>query len=177
MDLVTYCSARPVCLLPCLRGLPPGDYRQPEPKALPDRRRRSGSVAIEFAIVFPIFFLIFYAIVSYGLILIAQQSITLAAAEGARAAVRYAADDATRSSNAQSAATGPGSTASWLSGHLTFTAAALANCPYNAGSLTGRCYRVTVTYPNYAQDPLVPRMLGSIPLPDQLSSSAVAQLD
>lgn len=146
-------------------------------KPAPTAKCERGSVAIEFAIVFPIFFMIFYAIVSYGLVLVAQQSITLAAAEGARAAVRFAVDDATRSRNAQNAATGSGSTASWLSGHLTFSGTTLAACPYDAGATPGRCYRVTVTYPNYAQDPLVPQMVGAIPLPDQLSSSAMAQLD
>ena len=52
-------------------------------------KKQQGAAAIEFAIIFPIFFLIFYAIVTYGLIFAAQQTITLAASEGARAAVRY----------------------------------------------------------------------------------------
>ena len=51
--------------------------------------KQKGAAAIEFAIIFPIFFIIFYAVVTYGLIFAAQQTITLAAAEGARAAVRY----------------------------------------------------------------------------------------
>jgi hypothetical protein len=52
-------------------------------------KKQQGAAAIEFAILFPIFFLIFYAIITYGLIFAAQQTLTLAAAEGARAAVRY----------------------------------------------------------------------------------------
>ncbi len=51
-------------------------------------KKQQGAAAIEFAILFPIFFLIFYAIITYGLIFAAQQTLTLAAAEGARAAVR-----------------------------------------------------------------------------------------
>lgn len=51
--------------------------------------RQKGAAAIEFAIIFPIFFIIFYTVVTYGLIFAAQQTLTLAAAEGARAAVRY----------------------------------------------------------------------------------------
>ena len=53
---------------------------------------------------------------SYGLILVAQQSITLAAAEGvARAALRYAASDAERTNSiANNAAIGTGSAAAWL---------------------------------------------------------------
>ena len=53
--------------------------------------KQKGAAAIEFAIIFPIFFIIFYAVVTYGLIFAAQQTLTLAAAEGARAAVRYPA--------------------------------------------------------------------------------------
>ena len=54
-------------------------------------KRQQGAAAIEFSILFPIFFLLFYAIITYGLIFAAQQTLTLAAAEGARAAVRYQA--------------------------------------------------------------------------------------
>ena len=53
------------------------------------QKKQKGAAAIEFAIIFPIFFIIFYAVVTYGLIFAAQQTLTLAAAEGARAAVRY----------------------------------------------------------------------------------------
>jgi Flp pilus assembly protein TadG len=144
------------------------------------QQRQRGVAALEFVFVFPLFFLIFYGIVSYGLILVAQQSITLAAAEGARAALRYAASDDERTVNANNAAIGAGSAAAWLSGRLTFTGAPLAACPYNSGLVDGRCYRVTVTYPNYAQNPLVPLLLGSlmnVAVPSQLSSSATIQID
>jgi Flp pilus assembly protein TadG len=144
------------------------------------QQRQRGVAALEFVFVFPLFFLIFYGIVSYGLILVAQQSITLAAAEGARAALRYAASDAERTVNANNAAIGTGSAAAWLNGRLTFTGVPLAACPYNPGVAGGRCYRVTVTYPNYAQNPLVPLLLGSlmnVAVPSQLSSSATIQID
>ena len=36
-------------------------------------KKQQGAAAIEFAIIFPIFFLIFYAIITYGLIFAAQQ--------------------------------------------------------------------------------------------------------
>ena len=42
--------------------------------------------------------MVFYAIVTYGLIFAAQQTLTLAAAEGARAAVRYPAIPANKAS-------------------------------------------------------------------------------
>ncbi|MET5115605.1 TadE family protein, partial [Burkholderia pseudomallei] len=44
------------------------------------------ATAIEFAILFPMFFLILDGIITYGMIFAAQQSLTLAATEGARAA-------------------------------------------------------------------------------------------
>ena len=62
-------------------------------KKMPFSKNENGAAAIEFALVFPLFFLIFYAILTYGMIFVAQQSITLAAAEGARAALRFASDE------------------------------------------------------------------------------------
>ena len=46
-----------------------------------------GAAAIEFALIFIPLFALFYAIVSYGLIFALQQGMTLAAEEGARAAI------------------------------------------------------------------------------------------
>ncbi|MES2024386.1 MAG: TadE/TadG family type IV pilus assembly protein [Pseudomonadota bacterium] len=142
-------------------------------------KKQQGAAAIEFAFVFPIFFMIFYGIITYGLIFVAQQSITLAAAEGARAALRFTSSDADRDTNAKNAATGTSSAAYWLSPHLTFTSA-LATCPYNSAANAGvRCYRVTVEYP-YQQYPLVPLLLGSlmnVVVPDSLKSTAIIQID
>ena len=67
------------------------------------QEQQKGAVAIEFAFIFPIFFIIFYAIVTYGLIFAAQQTLTLAAAEGVRAAVRYPVFDANSPTNRQAA--------------------------------------------------------------------------
>lgn len=140
-------------------------------------RRQHGVAALEFVLVFPVFFIIFYSIVTYGLIMVAQQSISLAASEGARAAMRYTNNEAIRTLNAQSAAIGINSAAAWLAGRLVFTGTLLSACPYNANG--GRCYRVTVTYPNYQQNPLLPLVPGSfmgVLVPSQLSSSAVVQI-
>ncbi|QRR09953.1 pilus assembly protein [Burkholderia sp. MS455] len=53
-------------------------------------RHQRGATAVEFAIVFPLFFMIFYAIVSFGMIFVIQQSLTFAVSEGARAGLNYA---------------------------------------------------------------------------------------
>lgn len=50
-------------------------------------RRQRGAAALEFGLVFPLFFVLFYGIVAYSLIMTLEQSLTHAAAEGARAAV------------------------------------------------------------------------------------------
>lgn len=143
-------------------------------------KRQSGVAAIEFAFIFPIFFLIFYAIITYGLILVAQQSITLAAAEGARAALRFAATETVRTNNARNAATGTGSAAAWLNGRLEFTGTLLASCPYNTPDINSRCYSVTVAYPGYRQNPLAPLLLGPLmgfTVPDRLASVAIVQIN
>ncbi|WP_175624714.1 MULTISPECIES: TadE/TadG family type IV pilus assembly protein [Oxalobacteraceae] len=141
-------------------------------------RKQKGAAAIEFAFVFPVFFLVFYGIITYGIIFLAQQSITLAAAEGARAALRFSATETVRDTNARNAAIGTGSAAAWLGTRISFDGALLANCPFGSAGI--RCYRVTVTYPNYRQNPLVPYIVGnvmSIVVPERLTSTAIVQLD
>lgn len=51
------------------------------------RYKQLGAAAIEFALAFPIFFTLLYAIVSYGLVMTLTQSMTHASLQGARAAV------------------------------------------------------------------------------------------
>lgn len=142
--------------------------------------KQRGASAIEFALIFPLLFIIFYGAVTYGLIFVAQQSITLAAAEGARAALRQATNETVRTTNARNAAIGTGSAAAWLTSRITFTGTLLANCPYNTVPATVRCYQVTVSYLNYRTNPLVPLILGpliGVVVPDQLSSTAIVQID
>ncbi|MBK5412659.1 pilus assembly protein [Pseudomonas sp. TH34] len=54
-------------------------------KGLP--RKQKGAAALEFAMVFMIFFAVFYGLVSYSLPLLLMQSFTQAAAEGVRRSV------------------------------------------------------------------------------------------
>lgn len=53
-----------------------------------DKRQR-GATAIEFALVFPVFFLVFYGMLTYGLIFMMRLNLQHAAEEGARAALRH----------------------------------------------------------------------------------------
>ncbi|WP_412103100.1 TadE/TadG family type IV pilus assembly protein [Polaromonas sp. SM01] len=149
-----------------------------------------GTVAIEFAFLFPAFFLIFYAITTYGLIFAAQQTLTLAAAEGGRAALRYpggAADTLTaRQNNACAAALLP---LSWLqnmgglgagsgcSGGPAAPGVSVKNDPCSYAT-SHRCFTVTVRY-DYQAHPMVPQLLGSfsLPTPTALQGSAVVQVN
>ncbi len=52
-------------------------------------KNQRGATAVEFAFVFTIFLLLFYGILTYGLIFTMRLSLQHAAEEGARAALRY----------------------------------------------------------------------------------------
>lgn len=154
-------------------------------------KKQQGAAAIEFAIIFPVFFLIFYAIVTYGLIFAAQQTVTLAAAEGARAAVRYQTGsdpEARKAKRVAAACDMSNQVLMWLSKTGTGTAGVCVNGitktevtadPTLCSSLTGvTCVKVLVTY-DYEQAPLIPKLFGplmSLPTPKALQGQAVAQI-
>ncbi len=51
--------------------------------------RQRGATAVEFALVFPVFFLLFYGLLTYGLIFLMRMGLQHAAEDGARAALHY----------------------------------------------------------------------------------------
>lgn len=140
------------------------------------RTREHGTAAIEFALVFPLLFVMLYGIVTYSMIFVAKQSLTLAAEEGARAALNYQSASsaaAALSARSQSACTAATNSAAWLRGAANCTAQAQA-CSYDA-SLD--CVEVTLTY-DYASRPLVPTLpLLGLALPGTLTSAATAQIN
>lgn len=161
-------------------------------------KKQNGAAAIEFAIIFPLFFLIFYAIVTYGLIFAAQQTLTLAAAEGARAAVRYPAQlpantsQLTARKNAACAmangaldwlrqmSSGLGGTSCMDSstGDAAGIYVSSGDCSGMSPSAGFSCVNVRINY-SYASSPLIPKLLGpllSLPTPDVLRGGAVAQV-
>lgn len=136
-----------------------------------------GSTAVEFALVFPLFFVIFYAIITYSLIFVAQQSLTMAASEGARAALRFQPNASSTSNaldlRATAACTAAAGLVSWLTTTLP-CAATHAPCTYDA---TLQCINVALTY-NYAASPLVPTLpVFGLVLPSTLNASAIVQLN
>lgn len=141
------------------------DTREP---SLP--RRQRGAAAIEFALVFLAFFAVFYAIVFYGVIFGFGQTLTMAAEEGARAAVQDAATESDRLANAS--ATVAAILAPIVGENYTATVSAAA-C---SGNPAYRCVTVQLAY-DYAAHPLVPALpLVGIAAPPALGASAVVQL-
>ncbi|WP_179403641.1 TadE/TadG family type IV pilus assembly protein [Burkholderia guangdongensis] len=142
------------------------------------RRCQRGATAVEFALVFPLFFVIFYAIVSYGLIFAIQQSLTLAAAEGARAALNYVYESNGSSSQAltdraSAAQTTAKNMTNWLP-NVSVQTPTPGPCSYSASMY---CVTVTVSYP-YSTHPLVPPLpLLGLVMPAALTSTATVQID
>ena len=144
-------------------------YRSRFAHSGPQQRACHGAVAVEFALIFPIFFALFYAIVAYGLVFTVNQSLTLAAEEGARAAVQDAPDTATRITRAQDTATG---VLNWLPVAAITATATSAPCAANPAT----CITVTVSY-DYANYPIVPALpLLGIAIPANLSAAATVQI-
>ncbi|CAB3731039.1 hypothetical protein LMG24238_05739 [Paraburkholderia sediminicola] len=140
------------------------------------RDAQRGATAIEFALVFPIFFSIFYVIVTFSMIFVAQQSLTLATAEGARAALNYRSASSVPGAISLRA-TAACNTATNMVAPMIQSAAcqtAQATCNYDS---TMTCIAVTLTY-NYAASPLIPTLPGlGLLLPQNLSSTATVQLN
>lgn len=131
--------------------------------------RQRGAAAIEFALVFIIFFLVLYGIISYGVVFAIQHSLTHAANEGARAAVKDVGSMAERVALASTTAS---NAVAWLGTRAPAPAVTLPACP-NPGFV---CIRVALTY-NYAANPIVPPIAGlGLVLPATLSAQATVQL-
>ena len=130
-----------------------------------DRRER-GAAAVEFALIVPVFFLLLFGIISYGYMLNFRQSVSQAAAEGARAAA-VAPASADRPAVAydaieQTMGAACGST------YLTCSTATPVSC--------SSCISVTVTY-RYSDDPSKPIFPGiGIVIPETLTYTSIVEL-
>ncbi|AIO42601.1 pilus assembly protein TadE [Burkholderia latens] len=152
----------------------------------PAWRRQRGAAAIEFAFVFPLFFLIFYAIVTFGMIFIIQQSLTFAATEGARAALNYTSAPCDRLQvNARNAVSRALAGVPWaqnvgFAAQVSTSVPAPATTPgvtcsgtFTSTSTSSFNVMVTTSY-SYAANPLIPWIfIFSAP---QLQSSATVQV-
>lgn len=158
--------------------------RSEAPRRAAGPRRQRGVAAIEFAIVFLLFFILVWGILTYGFVFAAQQTLTLAAENGARAALHYqaGAQDVATSTALRTAAAQQATAKSleWLQkfNPLYYPQGAVTvqggSCAYDA-ALT--CFTVSVTYP-YAQHPLIPPMPGlGLFIPQTLVGKAAMQMD
>jgi Flp pilus assembly protein TadG len=159
-----------------------GVHVKPRTRMLAEWLRRrtndeAGAELVEFAIVIVLLITILYGILTFGLILAAQATLTQAAADAARAGL-------VASPNAVTAAeTEAGTDIGWMdkgpcgtsttSTAITTCIAAQENCPSNA---TIQCLKVTVTY-NYSESPLFPELPGlGLVTPSTISSTNIIQL-
>jgi Flp pilus assembly protein TadG len=154
------------------------------------RRRRDerGAEMVEFALVVVLLIALLYGIVSYGLILAAQSTITQAAADGARSGIVASASGGSIGPPCTTSActvseSQAGNDLGWMnkgacgtstSSHTTLTCISTeAPCPSNANN---ECLTVTVTY-NYNSNPLFPELPGmGVITPSTISSSNTLQM-
>lgn len=137
-------------------------------------RRQRGAAAIEFSLIFILFFTLFYAIVAYSLAMLVMQGLTQAAEEGVRAAVAVDplafGDDAAYVGSVQTTARARVVNAlSWLpkDAHDKVVKANQIAVDVSGAATGPRLVTVTVTYPEYATKGLVPTitlpLIGDVP--------------
>lgn len=142
------------------------------------RRKRGdderGAELLEFAVVVVLLITLLYGIITYGVILAAQATVTQAAADAARAGI-VATSSAVATAEAQA-----GTDVGWMnkgscgtSGTTITCVATEIPCPSNA---TNTCLEVTVKY-NYSSAPLFPELPGlGVITPSTISSTNILQL-
>ncbi|MBV9934554.1 MAG: pilus assembly protein, partial [Actinobacteria bacterium] len=136
------------------------------------RRDERGAALLEFALVFGIFVFVLYGLIAYGMMLSTKNSITHAAAEGARAAIGVSAGDTNgngiddrldAAKNQALASLGWMNTAQKNATTITPT---FGSCPTT-------CVKVDISY-NYDRQPLVPPAPGlGLVTPSSLTSEAI----
>lgn len=141
-------------------------------------RQQKGAVAIEFALVFVIFFAVFYGLLGYGLPMVMLQSFHQASAEAVR---RCVALDPTSNSYATDvpalAKQVVGQQLAWMPASLGFN----ANTDVVATLTPGRLLTVQVSYSKARLANVLPLLnlplIGEVPrLPAQLQAQASLQL-
>ena len=135
-----------------------------------EREREAGSVLLEAALILPLFLFVLYGLIIFGLALSVKQTVTEAAAEGARAAIGAQPIGAetqtaawTRVASAQ-ALNALASTGHAVAGDVTST---VGSCG------TGMCVTVQIVYPYATFAP--PDLLGVVN-PSTLTSKAVVEV-
>lgn len=145
------------------------------------RRSERGAAAVEFALVVPLLLLLVFGIISYGVMLTVRQSVSQAAAEGARAAAvtlieakrTTEANKAINSALSANNVTCDGSTLK--RGGKTVGTCTVSPAAFCSGTTGPKCVTVKVDYA-YRGNPVVPSFGVGILLPESLSYSATARV-
>jgi Flp pilus assembly protein TadG len=143
------------------------------------RRDERGAALLEFALVFGLFVFVLYALIAFGLILSTKNSITHAAAEGARSAIGVTDNTATSNDERVDAAKARvAQSLDWLGSKYVASDSpdpVIAHCT-NSTSPTATCITVKVVYP-YDLRPLVSPAPGlGLVTPSSFSATAVVEL-
>jgi len=139
-------------------------------------RKQKGAVAIEFALVFIIFFAVFYGLVSYSLPLLLMQSFNQSTAEAVRRSVALDPSTANYDTAVRNIATTELTRQlAWIPAALNFNVATDASATYIGGVLT-----VTINYPTSKLNQVLPFLvlpgIGSVPnLPATLTARSSLQ--
>ncbi|MGE7965583.1 TadE/TadG family type IV pilus assembly protein [Pseudomonas sp. NPDC089918] len=139
-------------------------------------RKQKGAVAIEFALVFIIFFAVFYGLVSYSLPLLLMQSFNQSTAEAVRRSVALDPGTANFDTAVRTVATNELTRQlAWIPAALNFNVATDASATYIGGVLT-----VTISYPTSKLNQVLPFLvlpgIGSVPnLPATLTARSSLQ--
>lgn len=138
-----------------------------------------GVAAIEFALIFPVLFLMLYGLITYSIIFAVQHSLNLAAAEGARASVRYQSQNDKLELRRDAACQAIEKNLSWIKG-----LGVEVSCPsQNNGAVlvvdpqysekTNGLYEMDISLKfQYAKNPILPVIF---PVPEDLTAHAVSQ--
>lgn len=150
----------------------------------PRRRDEGGAAAVEFALVLPLLVLLLFGIISYGVMLSFRQSLSQAAAEGARAAaVTFVADDKQDEAIAAVDSALDSFDLTCAAPNLLKEGSDVGTCTVTApGACTPaaaegvECVTVTLTF-DYRDNPIVPSFPGvGYLMPKQLTYSAQARV-
>ncbi|AOY01208.1 TadE/TadG family type IV pilus assembly protein [Jeongeupia sp. USM3] len=141
-------------------------------------KRMAGAAAVEFALTLPLLLLLAYGMIAYALLFLLQQQLSLAAAEGARVAMRYYPDEPARAAASRMAARQAVSLVNLTDDQIVVVRRQDNKCVPSRPSIS--CYDVTITY-GYAANPLLPAIalpgLALLPYPPSVGSHASAQVD
>lgn len=145
------------------------------------RSDQRGAVLVEFSLVVVLLFALLYALIAYGLMLALKQSVTNAAAEGARAAIgsdlqgSYAASTDSLDWLGSKCCRSDGSFSPQVAGAPLVINPRTASC--SAADPGGpQCVTVAISY-DYAGSPLLPPLPGlGLLFPDTIASTGVIQL-